>query len=91
MTVGPIAPPAVALRYAPVPRVSKRMQDVRALCAAPPPAPPLAAAASPPCLEALDQLEREVAHERYLRAWAEIRTRCLLKAGADACDGERRA
>lgn len=91
----PPPPPAVLRRDAPPPRVAERLRDVRRLCVlpAPPPADAAAAAAAtdadaaPPCREALDELEREVAHERYLHARTLLRMRCLL--GVDLCDGER--
>lgn len=88
-TFAPVAlpppPPAVLRRDAPPPRVAERLRDVRRLCVLP--APPPAADAAPPCREALDELEREVAHERYLHARTLLRMRCLL--GVDFCDGER--
>ena len=79
-------PPAILRRDAPVPRVAERMKDVRTFCVAPAPAPPLSAAA---CLEALDELEREVNHERYLHARTVFRMRCFT--GIERCDGERSA
>ena len=80
--------PSVVERDAAVPRVPERMKDARAMCSRPQPAPPLESAAWPPCQRALDELEREIEHERYLRARALASLLCSL--GEEGCEGGRR-